>query len=448
MSINKSDKLGLMPIKKLLITMSLPSIFSMLIQAMYNIVDSIYIAQLSGEALFAIGLVFPIQMASLSIGIGAAVGTNALVAKRLGQKRNEHANQTATTGLIISFIHGIICAIFGLLVSKAFLQMFTTDTNVIELGTSYLFIVMGFAFAPHVQIMAERILQATGNMIIPMFTQLLGAIINIILDPIFIFGYFGVPAMGMKGAAIATVIGQFCGMSVMLYIILNGKHDIKIKFKGFKFEKVVIKKIYKIGLPVMVMNAIGSVTTTLMNGILATISVAAVNTLSIYFKVQSFVFMPIFGMTQGAMPILAYNYGAKNKERYVSTIKLMFIASFVIMSLGTIIFMFFPQQLISMFNPDEQLLSVGTIALRIISIHFVIAAFGIVMTTIFQSMGDGLISMVMSMLRQLVFIVPTAYIFANYFGLNYVWFSFTIASLLNVIIFAPLCIKRVKKAFR
>ena len=175
---------------------------------------------------------------------------------------------------------------------------------------------------------------------------------------------------------------------------------------------------------------------------------SAVNTLSIYFKVQSFVFMPIFGMTQGAMPILAYNYGAKNKERYVSTIRLMFIASFVIMSLGTIIFMAFPQQLISMFNPDEQLLSVGTIALRIISTHFVIAAFGIVMTTIFQSMGDGLISMIMSMLRQLVFIVPTAYIFANYFGLNYVWFSFTIASLLNVIIFAPLCIKRVKKAFR
>ena len=251
----------------------------------------------------------------------------------------------------------------------------------------------------------------------------------------------------MRGAAIATIIGQLAGMSVMLFLITNGKHDIKIMFKGFKFEKIVVKKIYKIGVPVMVMNAIGSLTTTLMNGILSSISVAAVNSLSIYFKVQSFVFMPIFGMTQGAMPILAYNYGSKNKQRYIQTVKLMFMASLFMMSIGTFIFMMYPDVLISMFNPDEELLKVGSLALQIISIHFVIAAFGIVITTIFQSMGDGFTAMMMSMLRQLIFIVPLAYIFANYFGLNYIWFSYSIASLLNIIIFAPKCIKKVKHSF-
>ena len=447
MTENKSNKMGSMPIKRLLITMSLPSIFSMLIQAMYNIVDSMYIARLSGDALLAIGLVFPIQMASIAVAVGAAVGTNALIARRLGQKRQDHANQTATTGLLLSLFHGILCAIFGFLVSKAFLQLFTLDTNVVELGTSYLFIVMGFSFASHIQIMAERILQSTGNMVIPMFTQLLGAIINIILDPILIFGYFGMPALGMKGAAIATIVGQFIGMSVMLLIIYRGKHDVKIEFKNFKLETVVVRKIYKIGIPVMIMNAIGSVATTMMNGILASISVAAVNSLSIYFKVQSFVFMPIFGMTQGAMPILAYNFGAKNKERFVKTVKLMFIASFAIMFVGTIIFWVYSEQLIMLFNPDQELLKVGSIALKIISIHFVIAAFGIVITTIFQSMGNGFIAMIMSILRQLVFIVPIAYIFAVYFGLNYVWLSYTIASLLNIIMFAPKCYKTVKQGF-
>ncbi len=448
MTENKSEKLGTMPIDKLLLNMSLPAVFSMLIQALYNIVDSIYVAKLGQDALFSIGLVFPMQMLSLAIGLGCGVGTNAMVARRLGQKRLEHANQTATTGLILSIFHSLLILGGGLLFAKPFLSLFTQDAQIIEMGASYLMIVMGLGMGQQIQIICERILQATGNMILPMFSLLISAGINIVLDPIMIFGYFGFPALGVAGAALATVIGQWIGMLFILYVLIKQNHDIKISLKGFKLEKVVIQKIYQIGIPTMIMNAIGSVTTTCMNGILVGFSDVAVNALSIYFKLQSFVFMPILGMNQGAMPILSYNYGAQDKKRYTDTLKLMLKVAIAIMLAGTLIFNFFPNLILSLFNPTEQLLEIGTVALRIISFHFIFAAVGLVITVLFQSLGYGIVSMLMSLFRQLVFLVPLAYLFAKFSGLNQVWWSYAYAEAIVMFIFTPFALKAIHKKFK
>lgn len=447
MSESRSEKMGTMPIGKLLLTMSLPAVFSMVIQALYNIVDSIYVAQLGQDALFAIGLVFPMQMLSLSIGLGCGVGTNALVARRLGQKRLEHANQTATTGLVLAVFHSVLILIMGLLFARPFLSLFTSSEHIIEMGTSYLLIVMGFGLGQQVQIICERVLQATGNMILPMFSLLISAITNIILDPIMIFGYFGFPAMGIAGAAVATVIGQWVGMFYILFVLIKKDHDVKVGLKGFKLEKVVVTKIYQIGIPTMIMNAIGSVTTTCMNAILVGFSDIAVNALSIYFKVQSFIFMPVFGMNQGAMPILSYNFGSRNRKRYIHTLILMLTVAIGIMTLGTLIFSFFPALILNLFAPTEELIAIGSVALRTISYSFVFAAISIVMTTAFQSLGYGIRSMMMSMLRQLVFIVPMAYLFGKLWGLDAVWWSYPCAELLVMIIFAPMAIKTVKNRF-
>lgn len=447
MSENRADKMGTMPVGKLLLSMSLPAVFSMVIQALYNIVDSIYVAQLGQDALFAIGLVFPMQMLSLSIGLGVGVGTNALVARRLGQKRQEHADQTATTGLILSVFHSVLILILGFVFADPFLRLFTTNPEIIEMGKSYLLIVMGFGLGQQVQIICERVLQATGNMIQPMFSLLISAITNIILDPIMIFGYFGFPAMGVAGAALATVIGQWVGMFYILYIVIKKDHDVNVSLKGFKLEKVVVGKIYQIGIPTMIMNAIGSVTTTCMNAILVGFSDIAVNALSIYFKVQSFIFMPVFGMNQGAMPILAYNFGAKDKKRYVHTLKLMLAVAFVIMLFGTLIFTFAPSLILAMFKPTPELLSIGSVALRTISYSFVFAAISIVMTTTFQSLGNGVKSMLMSILRQLVFIVPLAYFLGKVGGLEAVWWSYPLAEFAVMLIFVPFVFQTIKKHF-
>lgn len=447
MNENKSDKLGTMPINKLLLSMSLPAVFSMLLQALYNIVDSIYVSRLGQDALFSIGLVFPMQMLSLAIGLGCAVGTNAIVARRLGQNRIDHANQTATTGLILSVFHSLIILVTGIFAARPFLSLFTKDTQILEMGTSYLMIVMGFGLGQQVQLICERILQATGNMILPMFSLLISAGINIILDPIMIFGYFNFPALGVTGAALATVIGQWIGMFFILFVLIKKDHDVKITLKGFKFEKIVVKKIYQIGIPTMIMNAIGSLTTTCLNGILVSFSDVAVNALSIYFKVQSFVFMPIFGMNQGAMPILSYNFGAKNKKRYTDTLKLMLKIAGSIMLLGTLVFSFFPHLILDLFNPTEELIEIGTIALRTISFHFVFAAINTVITTSFQSLGFGVRSMLMSLLRQLICLVPMAYLFANFGGLNQVWWAYLCAEIVVMILFSPLAIKTVNKQF-
>lgn len=446
---NSAHKMGEMPVGKLLVSMSLPAIFSMFIQALYNIVDSIYVAQLGQDALFAIGLAFPMQMLSLAVGLGCGTGTNALVARRLGQKRQEHADQTATTGLVLSLIHTGIIMVVGTLLSKPFISLFTNDLATIEMGASYLSICMFFCLGQQVQIICERVLQATGNMIVPMFSLLISAITNIILDPIMIFGYFGFPAMGIAGAALATVIGQWVGMIYILIVLLRNKnHAVTVSLKNFKLEGIVIKKIYQIGIPTMIMNAIGSITTTCMNAILVGFSDVAVNALSIYFKVQSFIFMPIFGMNQGAMPILSYNYGAVLKQRYTHTVKLMLTFAMSMMLLGMFIFSFFPQTILGLFNPTAELISVGSVALSTISKSFIFAAICIVMTTVFQSLGKGVKSMLMSMMRQLLFLIPMAFIFGKVFGLEAVWWAYPCAEGLVMIIFIPQAIHTVKQQFQ
>ncbi|MDD6467171.1 MAG: MATE family efflux transporter [Erysipelotrichaceae bacterium] len=446
-NMNRADKMRNLPIGKLLWSMSLPAVFSMLIQALYNIVDSMYVAQLGQDALFAIGLVFPLQMLSLSIGLGCGVGTNAVVARRLGQKRQDHADQTATTGLLLAVFHAFVIMIFGLLIAKPFLGLFTDDPTIIAAGSSYLYIVMGFGLGQQVQIICERILQATGNMILPMFSLLISAITNILLDPILIFGYFGFPAMGVTGAATATVFSQWLGMIFILYVVIKKDHDVKVSWKNFKLEMVVIQKIYQIGVPTMIMNAIGSITTTCLNGILVAFSDIAVNALSIYFKVQSFAFMPVFGMTQGAMPILAYNYGAQLKKRYTHTIKLMLMVACIILTSGTMVFSFFPQVILNLFAPTTELLAIGSITLRVISYSFIFASVNIVMTTAFQSLGYGMRSMMMSIMRQLMLLIPFAFILAHWIGVEGVWWSYPLSEAIVMIIFIPQAYNCIKKRF-
>ena len=447
MSTRKSDKMANWPIGKLLYSMSLPAVFSMLVQAMYNIVDTMYVSQLGEKALFAIGLVFPLQMLVLSIGLGTGAGVGTVVARRLGEKRYEEANKTATYGVIITFVHFVITAICGLLFSRAFLHLFTNDMVAIDMGHTYLLIVMGLCFGQMFSILFERILQSTGNMMIPMAAQLVGAITNIILDPIMIFGYFGLPAMGIAGAAYATVIGQVLGCVVCVVALFAGKHEIVISFNDLDYDADRLKYIYVMGLPVMIMNAIGSVTTTCLNKVLISFGENAVMALTLYFKVQSFVFMPVFGFNQGSLPILSYNYGAKNKERYIKTVKLFALSATCFLALGTIVFHLQTDALVNIFNASEQLLTVARVAFRIISLSFVLAGFTIVMTSVFQSLGSSVTSMFISILRQIGFLIPLAIIFGKLWGLNALWFAYPCAEGLVVIIFLPIALRKIKKAF-
>ena len=325
--------------------------------------------------------------------------------------------------------------------------MFTDRADIIELGYQYLIIVMVFSFGQMFSICFERILQSQGNMIIPMISLIVGAVTNIILDPIMIFGQFGFPALGIAGAAIATVIGQIFGMIVVVAAALIGKHEVKIQFKGFHWNSKIVKDIYAVGLPTAIMNMIGSVTTTLMNGVLVGFSENAVTSLSLYFKLQSFVFMPVYGFNQGALPILSYTYGAQNKKRYMETARLYLLSALTFMAIGTVLFITVPELMLSFFEMDAQLQSIAVVTLRIIALSFIPAAISIVISTIFQSFGKGTTSMIQSILRQLVILIPVAYLLASFGNLDLVWYCYPIAEITVVIIYVPLVIKTYHKAF-
>ena len=315
---SSSDKLGTMPVGKLLASMSIPAITSMFVQALYNIVDSLYVARLGEEALTAISMVFPLQMLQMAFSIGLGIGVNSLVARRLGEGNKDGANRGASSGLFLAMVHCALFVIIGLTCSKPFMRAFTQNESIVEMGTIYLTIVMGLSFGGFIEVLINKVLQASGNMIVPMITQLIGAVINIILDPILIFGWLGLPAMGIAGAAYATVTGQICAMIYALVMMRRKSHDIHISLRRYRPDGATIKEIYRVGAPSIVMNAVGSVTTTAMNAILVGFSETAVAVLGIYFKLQSFVFMPIFGLTQGAMPIISssapYQAGALAKN--------------------------------------------------------------------------------------------------------------------------------------
>ena len=443
MELRKENKMGTESILKLIITMSLPSIFSMLVQALYNIVDSIFISFYSENALTAVSLAFPVQMLMMSIAIGTSVGVNSLVSRRLGEKRFDDASSAATHGLILNFISWLTVAILGLLFIRPYFNLFQLDPLTLEYACNYTYIVVIASFGIFLQISIEKILQATGNMIIPMILMLIGSITNVVLDPIMIFGYLGFPAMGAVGAAIATVCGQILAMIVSFFFLFCKKHDVSIRLCGFHFEKRTVLDIYKVGLPSIIMQSISSLMITLFNMILAVFSELAVTVLGVYYKLQSFVFMPVFGLTHGLMPIMGYSFGAKNKARLNRAIFLGSVFAFSIMLLGTLLFCLIPEQLLQIFNADNALLEIGVPALRIISICFPSAALSIVVSTLFQAVGEGRYSLYISAFRQLLFLLPSAYLLSK-ISLFFVWFAFPISEFI-ALLFTFFLYSRLKK---
>ena len=440
----KENKMGVMPIPKLLISMSLPMIISMLVQALYNIVDSIFVAQLNEAALTAVSLVFPVQNLMIAVASGTGVGINALLSRSLGEKKPEEANKIACNGVFLAICSSIVFAIVGVLGSRLFFEFQTDDVQIIEYGVQYMSIITVASITIFMQITYERLLQSTGKTIFNMITQGTGAIINIILDPILIFGWFGLPAMGVIGAAVATVIGQF--VAVLLAIHFHNKYnkEITVKARGFKPEGRVIGAIYKIGVPSILMQSIGSVTTFALNNILLMFSSTAATVFGVYFKLQSFIFMPVFGLTNGMIPIIAYNYGARNKKRIFETLKMSIIIAISIMIVGVLIFQFFPAALLGLFDASETMMAIGVPALKTISLSFVFAGFCIISSCMFQALGNGVYSLIMSMCRQLFVIIPVAYVFAITIGLDAVWYAYPIAEIVSVTI----CIFLLKKIIK
>ncbi|MDO4500279.1 MAG: MATE family efflux transporter [Erysipelotrichaceae bacterium] len=444
----KKNKMATWPIPKLLFSMGLPAVFSMLIQAMYNVVDSIYISNYSKDCMFAIGIANPLQLIGLSIALGSAVGTSTLLARRLGQGDIDEANKVAANGFILTGFHTIITVCLGLFVAKPFLALFTDRPEIIEYGYIYLSIVLIISFGQQFSIYFERLFQSQGEMKIPMFGQLIGAITNIILDPILIFGQYGFTEMGIKGAAVATVVGQILSLIFLIACVLIKKPTVRLRLsylkKGLKAKRV--KDIYAVGLPAMVMNMINSVTTTAMNGILVKFSEDAITSLSLYFKLQSFVLMPVFGFNQGALPILSFNYGANDRKRYLQAVKLFWAVAETICVAGMILFAVTPDIPLSFFETDAELLRTAEIVISTIGISFVFVAPNIVITTILQSFGMGTHSMIQSISRQLIVLLPLA-IFLSRFGLRQTFFAYPIAEFVMLLVFIPIAIKAYKTKF-
>ena len=430
---NQENKMGVMPINKLLISMSLPMMISMLVQALYNIVDSIFVAQISENALSAVSLAFPFQQLMISVGTGIGVGVNALLSRYLGAKRPDKANMVAKCGIFLSFLSFIVFALAGLFFTKPFFAFQTNESEILGFGYSYLIICTVGSLGIFGQIIAEKLLVSTGKTKLSMYTQLSGAITNLILDPIMIFGYFGCPALGVAGAALATVIGQWVACFVGFVLNVKCNKEISINMKKFKPETSIIGKIFAIGIPSIIMTSISSVLTFLLNKILISFTTTATAVFGAYFKLQSFIFMPIFGLNNGMVPIVAYNYGAKRPDRIKKTIKYSITYAVSIMITGLLIFQIFPEFLLGFFNASEEMLKIGVPALRTISLSFTFAGICIISCSVFQALGKSLVSMFVSILRQLVVLLPVAYAFSLTRNINLVWFAYPIAEVVAVI---------------
>ena len=445
---SNENKMGTMPVNKLLVSMSLPMIASMLVQALYNVVDSVFVAQISENALTAVSLAFPIQSLMIAVSSGTCVGINALLSRSLGEKRQKEANLSAVNGVFLAFVSYLVFALMGIFGSPLFFASQTENREIVEFGTQYLTICLIFSFGIFMEMTFERIMQSTGRTIYSMVTQGTGAIINIILDPIMIFGLFGFPRLGIRGAAIATVTGQIIAMILAVWFNHKKNRDVQLSFKGFKPDGRIIAKIYEVGVPSIVMQSIVSIMTFGMNKILIMFSETAVSVLGIYFKLQSFIFMPIFGLNNGVIPIVAYNYGAGHKKRIMDTIKLSTFIAVGIMLIGLIIFQVFPEGLLKLFNASDHMLEVGVPALRIISTSFLFAGYCIILGSVFQALGNGVYSLIVSVARQLLCILPLAYVFARVAGLHAVWYSFPLAELISVtlttILFRRIYVKKLK----
>ena len=439
----QENKMGTMPIGKLVFNMSLPMMVSMMVQALYNIVDSIFVAKLSENALTAVSLAFPLQTLLIAVGTGTGVGMNALLSKSLGEKDFKKANKTATNAAFIDAVSYIVFLILGFTVVKPFYrsQVGSADAEIMTMGVDYLSTVMIFSFGIFTQVFFERLLTSTGRTIFSMTSQLSGAVTNIILDPILIFGMFGAPKMGVTGAAVATVIGQCVAGLVAGTCNHKFNHEVRFQFKGFKPDFKIIGTIYAVGIPSIIMQSIGSVMTYCMNRILIEFSSTATAVFGVYFKLQSFFFMPVFGLNNGITPIIAYNYGARQRKRMVKTIKVSLVMAFCLTFIGFVLFESIPQALLGLFNASNDMLKIGVPALRTIGVHYLIAWFCIIVGTVFQALGKAVFSMVVSIMRQLVVLVPAAYLLAKFGGLHMVWWSFPIAEVMSFIVSLTFLIK-------
>lgn len=428
---SQENKMGVMSVNKLLISMSLPMMISMLVQALYNIVDSIFVSQINEYALRAVSLAFPVQSLMIAVAVGTAVGVNAFLSRTLGEKNFEKANVIAVNGIFLAIVSSILFAVIGLLVSRPF---FASQTNIVEVqeyGVTYITFCCVLSIGIFMQTIFERLLQATGKTFYTMITQGTGAIVNLILDPIMIFGLFGMPRMGVAGAALATVTGQIIAASMALFFNIKYNKDIKLSVKGFRPNWSLIGQIYKVGAPSIVVQSVGSVMTYGMNLILESFGVAQ-TVFGVYFKLQSFVFMPVFGLNNGMVPIIAYNYGAGKKERVIKTIRSSVFFGVGIMLVGLMIMELFPAQLIGLFNATEELLVVGVPALRTICLSFVFAGFCIVAGSTFQALGNGVYSMIVSVTRQLCVLLPVAKLLSLSGNVNLIWWAFPLAELFSV----------------
>lgn len=432
------NKMGYMPIRPLMLSMSLPAIISMTINALYNIVDSYFVARISEDALTAVSIIMPLQLMIIAVGVGTGVGVNSLISRRLGAKRQEDADKAAVTGLMLGLFDYLLFLIMGLILPGIFVGSYAEPGTYIHTAASqYLTIVFCGSFFINIQVIIEKILQATGNMKAPMICSMAGAITNLILDPIMIFGLLGFPKLGVVGAALATVIGQVVGFSIAMIILFGkknrDKHLVTIKFKGFRPEWRIVKEIYQVGLPSIIMQSIASVMNVLYNMILVAYSTTAVAVLGVYFKIQSFIFMPVFGLNQGVLPIIGYNFGARNSARVKEARKEGIRFALFFMVIGLILFQTIPDKLLLIFDASPKMLEYGVPALRIISLNFIPAAFGIMNGTVFQATGHGVYSLICSFIRQLIGIVPFAYLLAKIGGVTLSWFSFPIGEVLGLI---------------
>ena len=447
----QENKMGTMPVGKLLANMALPMALSMLVQALYNVVDSIYVSQISDSAVTALSLAFPIQNLQIGFAVGVGVGVNSLLSKSLGERNQEAVNKTAGNGLVMMAIVTALFMLFGIFGVRPYYTMQSDVASTVEGGIAYTRICCLFVAGSFLQILCERLLQSTGRTVYSMITQSVGAIANIVLDPVFIFGWFGLPAMGIAGAAVATVIGQWLGALTGLYFNLRRNPDVQFARKYIRLDREIAGSILTVGVPAMIMNGIGSVMTFGMNQILQGFSETATAVFGIYFKLQSFFFMPVFGLNGATISIVAYNYGARKPERITRVLKLAAGAALTLMLAGLLVFQVYPDILLDMFNPTEAFLQIGRVCLRTISWSFPIAALGIVLSASFQALGNGVYAAITSLCRQLVVLLPVAYLMSLTGNVNLVWLAFPIAEVfsgaLNIALYLRIYQKRIAPMF-
>ena len=449
----KENKMGVMPVGKLLANMATPIVISMLVQALYNVVDSIYVSQISESAVTALGLAFPIQNLQIGFATGIGVGVNALLSKSLGEKNQDKANRTAANGLLLMLAATVMFMVFGIVGSRPYFAMQSEVAETVEGGAVYTSICCLFSLGLFVSILCERLLQASGRTVFTMITQGVGAVINIVFDPVFIFGveWLGIPAMGIAGAAVATVLGQFVSAIVGIILNLKCNPDVRFALKYFKPNGKIIAPILTVGVPSIVMVAIGSVMNFGMNQILQGFQETATGVFGVYFKLQSFFFMPLFGVNNATISIIAFNYGARKPERIIKTLKIACIVAFSLMIVGLLVFQILPDLLLSMFNPSEAFLTIGRSALRTISWCFPIAAVCIALGSAFQALGNGIYSTIVSLCRQMIVLLPAAYLLSLTGDVNNVWWSYPIAEFASlaatVIFFVRIYRQKVKPLF-